>query len=263
MVIIPSACMSLFRSKFTIADFYVKFAIEKKLYLKNFFTDLYKYFSIINFEGVGDFFLWILGIIVLISGIGLLFSSVERRMRLGIKGNIRWLSLINDSIILILPYIALLILSLEIIGLITSGLIGILYVIIGGGMSLFIISLLLVISIYITFTIMFVYTCLTIPCLLIDGYNFNFAVSYSISLVQNDFKRMFLEFAVPVGISYLINSGIEILIYLYMPNSSRLNVVEIIIWFIFYVIWMMYLPISSVANYMRLTGVKEIKSYQI
>ncbi|MEG1710341.1 MAG: hypothetical protein RR316_00890, partial [Clostridia bacterium] len=92
------------------------------------------------------------------------------------------------------------------------------------------------------------------PSLLVDGYSFRFAASYSISLVQKEFWNVYSTLILPLIISYVSVGLIKGLCLILGFSSTTSIVINYIFSFIYYTFWMMYLPATCMKHYMHLTG---------
>lgn len=106
MALPPSIILVLSKDARNIPAFFIGIIKKGAGYeIKDYFSDVYSYFSAISFNSFWGFLLWCLGILLLIVCMGMLFSSVEKKMRLGVSAGVKWLDMINDSVMLLLPYV--------------------------------------------------------------------------------------------------------------------------------------------------------------
>jgi len=253
IAVVPALFMALLQPQYLVSDFFVHFAMNIDSFtVENFFGDVFRYFSVINFESAWAFLLWMISMLLLLSVLGFNYSTIERNMRLGVDFEFRLPSLVNDSIMMILPYALIIIGSLELLGLLISGLIAFFIAVFGSGWVLFGISLFLCIIVYGAFIVFFALLSMCVPSSLIDGYSFNFAAGSSINLAKGSLKSITVSLFMPFGISYLVLTVASTLLEMFAPDV-RLAVVRVI-WFLFYTFWMIYLPLVTTKHYMQLSG---------
>lgn len=255
MIIFPAILLALFRSEFIVSDFFVKLVKDGDGFIiVDFYDDVYKYFSFINFQSFGSFLMWLLSSITAVLGLGALFSGVERHMRLGVPMGFKLISLINDSIVIVLPFVGLIFVSCEILGLVISGLICLLFLIIKSKIALFIVSLLLVAVVYLIYFSFVALISLTMPASLIDGYSFNYAAATSINLVKNNLFKITAALVFPLCLTMLSVSLFNVLFAVLLPGAKE--IIMTIVWIFVYMFWMLYYPVMTVKHYMFLSGME-------
>ncbi len=257
IVVIPAAFLALFRSDYIISDFFVNFAKNIKGFtIEDFYKDVFRYFSFINFDSFGNFILWFLSASVAVVGLGALFSAVERHMRLGVPVNFSLVPLINDSLVIVLPFAGVVFLSCELLGLVTSGIISLLFLIIKSKQVLFAVCLLLVVILYALYFAFVALVCLSVPASLIDGYSFNYSAATSINLVKENLLRITAALVLPLLGTMLVVSLLKLLFSLFSPTAQ--DICGTITWTIVYTLWMVYFPVLTIRYYMHLTGMERI-----
>lgn len=255
IVVLPALFLALFRSDYVVSDFFVNFAKNTEDFgIVDFYGDVFKYFSFINFDSAGGFIGWFVSALIAIVGLGALYSAVERHMRLGVPVSFRLGSLVNDSLVIVLPFAAVAFFSCELLGLVTSGIICLLFLIVKSKIALFIVCLILVIAIYVAYCAFFVLICLSVPASLIDGYSFNYSAATSINLVKNALKRIYGAIAIPLVITVAVIALFKPLISLASPAAE--GILSTIGWTVVHTGWMIYFPVLTIKYYMFLTGME-------
>lgn len=257
MALPPSIILVLSKDARNIPAFFIGIIKKGAGYeIKDYFSDVYSYFSAISFNSFWGFLLWCLGILLLIVCMGMLFSSVEKKMRLGVSAGVKWLDMINDSVMLLLPYVGVVLLGYEVVGLLCSGFAALIFAVFRSGIAMLTVGLAFTVAIYGFYAVLFSYISLTVPCMMSDGYSFRYAAAYSVSLVQKENKRVIMSVVMPYAVCVVILTVVTGI--LAGTNSSEVltETVTKIVTFVEMVFYLMYFPVVSMRNYMLLTGGK-------
>lgn len=209
-------------------------------YLNKTFYEIFSYFSPIDFS---NFWLSMLCIVAILISFCVIICSVERHMRLGVRSAARWLVMLNDSFLLVLPYVGILIAMLELFAVVATSVI----VLLGLGMHgawLFVISITIVILLYLLFLFLFVLLVCTVPSMVADGYSFRFAASYSANIVQQRLLRIIINLTSMIAISITAKWAFK---FWLGDFSLPIDIV-------FYMFWVMYVPVFAMKSYITLTG---------
>lgn len=209
-------------------------------YLNKPFYEVFSYFSPINFSNIWISLLCLVSIII---SCGVIICSVERHMRLGVRSASRWLVMLNDSFLLVFPFLLLNLLLLELIALVATSVIVLLGLALKGAW-LFAVSGILVGALYMAFVIVFLLLICTVPSMLSDGYSFRFAASYSANIVSQSLGKFILHLIMVLCVSVLLK---WLFGYLLGAFSVPIDV-------IFYMFWVMYVPVFAMKSYINLTG---------
>lgn len=257
MALPPSIILVLSKDARNIPAFFIGIIKKGAGYeIKDYFADVYSYFSAISFNSFWVFLLWCLGILLLIVCMGMLFSSVEKKMRLGVSAGVKWLDLINDSVMLLLPYVGVVLLGYEVAGLLCSGFAALIFAVFRSGIAMLTVGLAFTVAIYGFYAVLFSYISLTVPCMMSDGYSFRYAAAYSVSLVQKENKRVIISVVMPYAVCVMILAAVTGILAGTNSSEELTEAVTKIVTFVEMVFYLMYFPVVSMRNYMLLTGGK-------
>ena len=224
---------------------------------ENFYADLYSYFSLINIKsnavfGINVIWFWLLTYVVVIIGLCLSFSFVERHIKLGTRRYGNFFRNIDESFLFVIPYLLLMFVLYQIWTMLLSGAI-ILVSIIAQGWVFFVLSLFVTLIFYTAYFVFFSMLILTPPSMYFDGYRFSFAASYSLQLTGTHFFDSVIRILTTVIITQALLFLCRLLpAQLWLPEMYE-NVVLIVARFLFYLWWLMYLPSFSVCKYAQYT----------
>ncbi len=239
LVLIPTACMTFFFNPFKPLVFFQQLA-KNGYRIDSWFGDVYRYFSIVNYNNV---LLWLACVVLALCSLSVVLSSTERHMRLGVRNYRHLFRMFNDSVLYVLPVLLLFLIINEVFAVIVSGLI-VLFSMFVSGVWLEVLAGVVWILSSLLFIGLFVFSCCTVPSMISDGYKFNVALSYSISLVQNKFWQTFFSFVA----TYLASLVIMCLVFYF------LNPAFYVIKFLFLLVWLMFLPVFCMRKYVEFTG---------
>ncbi len=257
MALPPSIILVLSKDARNIPAFFIGIIKKGAGYeIKDYFSDVYSYFSAISFNSFWGFLLWCLGILLLIVCMGMLFSSVEKKMRLGVSAGVKWLDMINDSVMLLLPYVGVVLLGYEVAGLLCSGFAALIFAVFRSGIAMLTVGLAFTVAIYGFYAVLFSYISLTVPCMMSDGYSFRYAAAYSVSLVQKENKRVIISVVMPYAVCVMILAAVTGILAGTNSSEELTEAVTKIVTFVEMVFYLMYFPVVSMRNYMLLTGGK-------
>ncbi len=207
--------------------------------IENWFEDAYVYLSFINFNRI---WMWLLSFLVLTVTSGITIAATEQHMALGVRRK-NVFRLLNDSILLILPYVLFCLVLYEVLAMTFSGLI-VLASMLFSGTVLFVITLLLLIALGALTVVCAAYSICTVPCMLEEGYSFGTAVGYSISLVSGHLWKT----CISLFICYLCTFAVEAVTVFFAEKAFyAVRFCALLFWFV-------YLPAFSVRKYFELTG---------
>lgn len=254
MALAPSVVLSFSLDDKNIFTFFMEIIHKKDYTINSYFSDVYSYFTSVGHNGFFGFLLWLLGIILLIVFLGIAFSSVEKKMRLGVSTGIRWLDLLNDSVMFVLPYVAVVFVSFELFGFVCSGMIVLFFTLLESKIAFIVVSLLFTILLYAIYFVLFAYLSLTVPCMMIDGYTFRFAAGYSITLVQKDIKKILLSLLIPFAICCALIITVSAIMVFNGVSKELVSLLSSIVSFLCLCFYLMYFPVVCVKNYMSITG---------
>ncbi|MDD3831563.1 MAG: hypothetical protein PHW00_02775 [Clostridia bacterium] len=252
LCIVPSFLLGLSctnRSFYTFVDFfYMLFTQGDGFIGTDYYNGAYKYFSFLNFSS--SWWIWVIGWIVLFIACCVLFPMIEKHMRLGIR-RYRRLSSYNFNILLVVMlYFLLMATYIECFNLITSAVVFSCYKVGLRGLSITIISA--VMFMVDIFYILYAYTmtACAIPSKLMDNYNFNIAVSYSIQLVAgkywSTYAKILAGFMLSIGVASISK-------YLFLTYSWYLPIYHTIILTMLFLFWLMMFCIFGLKTYISLT----------
>lgn len=257
LTILPAVLLAFSQTpviNFTQVDFFVKFAQNLDAFeIKNFTIDLYRYFTSINTSNL--WWLWLFGVIALFISFSLTLPYIERHMRLGVRSYSRLLSMLNESVLLMLPYLICVLAAYEVVSLIICGMIYLFFLMGMGGLTLFGLSIVVALLLYIVFFMLFALTICSVPSMLCDGYKFNVAISYSARLVSTHFGKVLAQLFVPMALSFVLLGASRYLMAV-LPLYTELT--HLLVSFLFYLFWVNYLPVYAMRDYTLLTeGVRK------
>lgn len=242
IALIPSAFVALFfYSDFNAVNFFQKFLSDvDKFEINSSFLDVYRYFSMIDY---GNILLWLLSALAFMLAFTIMFVVVETHMRLGVRTKKGFFRLINDSLLIILKYGILATIVYEVSALIVSGVIVITSLFAANIVVLYV-SFIIYVFMLVVVLLLLTNTICVVPIVLTDGYNLRFALSYSISMISPKLKtlfwQMFLVMLVAVGAKSLA---------IYVMGSWVTYIASILLTMII----LIFIPVFSVRNYMRMT----------
>lgn len=216
--------------------------------IENFSFDLFGYFT--GFNLGADWWIYLLGLISLFFALCMTVSAVERHMRLGLRSYTKIFTMLNESILAVLPYFVLALFLFEFISLIICGMIYLFYVLNISGWLLFFLSLGVTVAFYALYATFFLLTILTVPSMLSDGYRFNVAVSYSARLVSTRLGIVIARFFGTFGIAWVIQSVSN---YLLVNAPWYPSAAHVLVSIIYYLFWCCFLPVFAMKNYVDLT----------
>lgn len=252
MAFLPSLLLVLFTKNEMIGDFFFVFIKDIRGFRIEKMYDVYKYFSLMNFNFIP---VWLLVVIIAALFAGLIFSAVDRNMRIKVDLKIRFYTLWRDSVPVVAIFAALNLVLVELCALAVTGMILIFNLFLKGTPFLFVVSLLITAAIYIFYSAIFTFLSVTVPSILIDGYSFRYAAGYSVSLVQKKFREIYMKVIMPFFLSCVALSAFKILfdkIFGAIGFLLFFNLVK----FIFYLFWLSYLPVLCINNYFYLINAK-------
>lgn len=255
LVILPAALLG-FSNAFSVdntpADFFINYAKQitslSAFTMDNFTYDLFNYFTSVNLSA--NWWVYLLGAVTLFFSLCMTVSAVERHMRLGMRSYSSIFSMLNESLLSVLPYFLIMTLGYEFISIVICGMIYLFYVMNIGGWLLFFLSLAVTVIFYAVYMVFMMLSICTVPSMLSDGYRFNVAVSYSARLVSTKLKSIMLKFYGTFLVAWLIK---VISRYLFTTMAWYPMTVHIIISILYYVFWCMFLPVFAMKIYNDLT----------
>lgn len=257
LAVVPAFLLAIAQSTqlvYTPVDFLINIFRNMEVYsVSNFASDVYRYFSCVNTSPL--WWIWAIGLISSIVGFCLITPLVERHMRLGVMSYSRLISMFNESLLMVLPYFFTAFVAYEFVSMAVSGVIYLFTMLNISGWLLFTLSLVVVVVAYGFFVAFIILTICTVPSMLTDGYKFNVAVSYSARLVATKYKSIIAKFILLIvgSVTLLMVSRV-----LLATQAVYTEIFHVIVAFLFYLFWMMYLPIFAMNTYIDLTeGVRK------
>lgn len=255
LVILPAALLGFGNAvslDSTPVDFFINYANSlnkvSALQMNDFTADLFNYFTSFNLSS--NWWVTLLGYITFFFALCSTVSAVERHMRLGLRSYSRVFSMMNESILSVLPYFLLAILSYEFVSLIICGMIYLFYVLGVNGWLLWCAALIVTVFLYATYMVFLMLTICTVPSMLSDGYRFNVAVSYSARLVSTKLAKIMAKFYGTFLVAWIIKLASR---YLFIQSGWYPMAAHIFICIIYYLFWVMFIPVFAMKNYNDLT----------
>ncbi len=264
LVVLPSLMLAFFQSEKGPVVLFINMANIIKsggqISFAHFYTDLYSFFSLVNIKsdavlGINAIWFWLFTYVVLIIGLCMAFTFVERHIKLGTHRYGNFFKNLNESFLFLFPYLFLMFVLYQVWTLLLCGAI-VLISIIAQGWAFFAFSLFITLIFYTAYFVFFSLLILTPPSMYFDGYRFGFAASYSAQLTGAHFFDSVIRILATVLISQALLFLCRLLPQQFWLPDMYDNVVLILARFLFYLWWLMFLPSFSVCKYAEYTETK-------